>query len=92
MVIAQKQVITNAVIMLTARQIRAARSLLGWTQADLARSSDVSIAALNNFERGVTDARGSTLAAIERALTDAGIVFLDDGELKEGGQGVRLRR
>ena len=36
--------------------------------------------------------RTPTLAAIERTLEAAGIVFLDEGENRDGGGGVRFRR
>ena len=79
--------------MLSAKQIRAARAMLDWTQVDLARAAGVSIAALNNIEREVTDARSSTISAIEAALLAAGIDVLPDRvPSRGGGQGVRLRR
>jgi transcriptional regulator with XRE-family HTH domain len=68
-------------------QCRAARSLLGWSQTRLAREAGLKVLALRRFENGHTDPRASTLAAIERALSLAGI------ELIEGnGIGVRLHR
>ena len=73
--------------MTTPAQIRAARALLDWTQADLAAKADISLTALNVIERDKSDPRTSTMNAIERALTSAGIVFLDDGQ-----PGVRLVR
>lgn len=78
--------------MLSAKQIRAARALLGWTQADLAQAAGLSIAALNNVEREVTDARSSTIKAIERALMGAGVEIIPDRVPSSGGgPGVRLR-
>ncbi|HAT34225.1 MAG TPA: hypothetical protein DCS82_00795 [Rhodospirillaceae bacterium] len=59
--------------MITAGQIRAARSLIGAKQSDLAKASGISLATLNNIERGVGDPRASTLDAIETALQDAGV-------------------
>src|SRR4030088_605346 len=68
-------------------QIRAGRALLGWTQAKLAFVAGLSEISIKNIERGTTDARGSTLAAIERALNNNGI------ELTNGGQpGARFRK
>jgi transcriptional regulator with XRE-family HTH domain len=77
---------------ISGRQIRAARALLGWKQLDLAKGAGVSEITIKNIERGVTDARGSTLAAIQDAFYKAGIVFLDRGDARDGGPGVRLKK
>lgn len=68
---------------ITPRQIRAARAMLEVKQRDLAAAAGISLATLNNIERGVADPRSSTLAAIERALKDAGIEVDDDGIIEE---------
>jgi transcriptional regulator with XRE-family HTH domain len=73
--------------MITARQIRAARALLGWSQQELADKAIISLNALNRLERGEVDPRVSTLMAVHKALTNAGIEFLSVGEK---GEGVRL--
>lgn len=57
-------------------------------QRDLAKASGISLATLNNIERGVADPRSSTLAAIERTLKEAGIEVEEDGLMEE----VRLHR
>jgi transcriptional regulator with XRE-family HTH domain len=69
-------------------QIRAARSLIGIKQSDLAHGAGISLATLNNIERGIGDPRTSTLEAIERALTGAGIEFASDAV----SETVKLRR
>ncbi len=61
-------------------QIRAARALIGAKQSDLARAAGVSLATLNNIERGVGDPRSSTLERIETALVGAGVAFEEDAE------------
>lgn len=76
--------------MITPAQIRAARALIGWKQADLSEASGVSEISIKNIERGATDARSSTLAAIQAAFLRAGVVFLDPGDTRSGGHGVRL--
>jgi predicted transcriptional regulator len=78
--------------MITGGQIRAARGLLGWTQVELAEASGVSEISIKNIERGVTDARSSTLKAIQDAFSKAGVVFLDPGDTRDGGHGVRMKR
>jgi transcriptional regulator with XRE-family HTH domain len=73
--------------MITARQIRAARALLGWSQQQLADKAIISLNALNRLERAEVDPRVSTLMAVHKALTNAGVEFLSaNGK----GEGVRL--
>ncbi|MFI4985831.1 MAG: multiprotein-bridging factor 1 family protein [Alphaproteobacteria bacterium] len=79
--------------MITPAQIRAARALLGWKQADLAAASGVSEITVKNIERGATDARGSTLGKIEAAVEAAGAEFISPGHPSyDGGPGVRLKK
>ena len=73
--------------MITPRQIRAARALLGWSQQALADKAIVSLNALTRLERGVVDSRLSTLSAVEKALSRAGVEFIPAGNK---GEGVRL--
>jgi predicted transcriptional regulator len=77
--------------MITRAQIRAARALIGWTQADLAQASGVSEVAIKNLERGVTDPRVSTISNIRAAFDEAGVIFLDAGDIRNGGVGVRYK-
>ena len=76
----------------TGRQIAAARTLLGWTQARLAQESGVSPASAQRAERapGIPQMQTGSLFALVRALEAAGIQFIDADET--GGEGVRLRR
>jgi len=78
--------------MITAGQIRAARALIGWTQVDLAKASGVSEISIKNIERGATDPRASTLEAFQRAFEKVGVVFLEPGDVRDGGEGVRLKK
>lgn len=73
--------------MITARQIRAARALLGWSQQELADKAIVSLNAVVRIEREKVDPRASTLNAIESTLKKAGIEFLGS---ESKGEGVRL--
>lgn len=59
-------------------QSRAARALLEWRQEDLAQNSGLSVVSINNFERGETILKGSTLRAIETAFDKANIIFPDE--------------
>lgn len=73
-------------------QIRAARALIGWKQSELATASGVSEISIKNIERGATDPRASTLGALQSAFLQAGVVFLDPGDTRDGGPGIRLRK
>ena len=64
--------------MITSSQIRAARAIINAKQSELAKAAGISLATLNNIERGVGDPRTSTLEAIERALQRAGVDIAGD--------------
>ena len=76
--------------MITARQIRAARTLLGWTQQELADNAVVSLNAIARLEAGKVDSRMSTVSSVQAALEQGGIMFL--AQSQDLGEGVRLRR
>jgi transcriptional regulator with XRE-family HTH domain len=63
---------------ISASQIRAARAIIGAKQRELARAAGISLATLNNIERGVGDPRTSTLEAIEQSLARAGVLIAGD--------------
>lgn len=65
---------TNKVI-ITYKQCRAARELLGWKQNDLAAKSSISAATIADFERGVRELRVSTLEKLINTFENAGIKF-----------------
>jgi transcriptional regulator with XRE-family HTH domain len=69
-----------------------ARAALGWTTSELAKAAKVGISTVNRFETDQAVPIPATLTAIQRALEDAGIIFLDDGETNDGGPGVRLKK
>jgi len=70
--------------MIDFRQIRAARALLNWSQADLARASDMATSSIKNIESESSSARKETFALIQDAFDLNGIEFLP-------GTGVRLK-
>jgi predicted transcriptional regulator len=76
--------------MLQTAQIRAARALLGWNQAELAKTAGVSIATIRRIEaqKGPVGGYVSTLVRIQTAFEQAGIRFLDNDV--GGGIGVRF--
>ncbi|WP_375567551.1 multiprotein-bridging factor 1 family protein [Oceaniradius stylonematis] len=73
--------------MITARQSRAARALLGWTQETLADKARVSLTALKRLESGNRlEVYESTRDQVRRALEAAGVVLL----ATDKGEGVLL--
>ena len=68
-----------------------ARAGLGLSITDLAKAASVGISTVARFESEKAVPIPSTVAAMRRALEDMGAVFLADGEMIQGGQGVRLR-
>lgn len=70
-------------------QCRGARAMLGWSRERLAKSSNVSIRTIVDFERGARRPYDRTLVDVRKALEDAGITFIDENG---GGSGVRLKK
>jgi predicted transcriptional regulator len=77
-----------ASVLITGRQLKAARALVGWEQTDLAAKARVAISTVRRMESfdGPVGARTSTLDQVQEALEREGIEFLNSG-----GPGVRLR-
>jgi transcriptional regulator with XRE-family HTH domain len=74
------------------RQIKAARSLLGWSQDDLAEKSGISkptIGRLESQDGGALGGRAETGDALVVALERGGIEFIAENG---GGAGVRLKK
>jgi transcriptional regulator with XRE-family HTH domain len=73
---------------ITGRQLRAARALLGWEQIELAKRSRVAIGTIRRMEsfEGEIGSRTSTLSQVQAAIEKAGIEFLNHDR-----PGVRLR-
>ena len=77
--------------MITADQLRAARGLLGWSQSNLAEASGVAISTIKRMEgnRGPLRSSAENLLKVQKALEDAGVIFIDEDD---EGPGVRLRK
>lgn len=73
---------------MTSGQMRAARALIGMTQAELATAARVSLPTVKRIETGA-DAKVSTVDALRSALEAAGVEFIPENG---GGAGVRLRK
>ena len=76
--------------MISIRQVKAARALLGWSQTDLAEKSGVSAPTIKRLEAmgGPVGGRTGTAEAMRSALEAAGIEFIAENG---GGAGVRLK-
>lgn len=72
-----------------ASKVRAARAVLGWSQAELGMRVGVTQRSINRLEKADVDVRRSTAVAIEAVLRDEGIVF---EQLGEGGFRMTVRR
>jgi transcriptional regulator with XRE-family HTH domain len=59
-------------------QVRAARALLGWSQARLAEAARVGVTTIADYERGARTPIENNLAAIRMALEHAGVRFLEE--------------
>jgi DNA-binding XRE family transcriptional regulator len=89
MELALENVPSDQEVMLTPRQLRAARVLIGWSGAQLAKESGVPLRTIENFETEKTTPLLTTAAKLRRTLEKNGVVFIDPD--KELGPGVRLR-
>jgi transcriptional regulator with XRE-family HTH domain len=72
---------------MTPMQSRAARALLEMTQGQLARAAGVGLSTVVDFERVRRRVSKEAMDALQAALEQAGIEFIDEGN---GGVGVRL--
>lgn len=69
---------------ITTAQIRGARGVLNWSQADLSQRTGISATSIGSIENGATTPRASTLDKIRSAFERDGIEFL-------GLEGMRLQ-
>jgi transcriptional regulator with XRE-family HTH domain len=69
-------------------QLRMARAAVGWGVRELAEKAGVTANTVTRIENG-SDARQSTMDRLQRALEEAGVVFIEENG---GGPGVRLRK
>jgi len=82
-----------SILKISIKQIKAARSLLGWSQDDLAERSGVSKPTIGRLEAIDSDdpigGRPETGEALASALEKAGVEFIPENG---GGAGVRLAK
>lgn len=72
--------------------VRAARKMLGWDQGRLAAEAGLSLMVIKNIERETSDARSSTMDSIFKAFSRYGLLFLQPGDTRNGGRGLRFTR
>ena len=68
---------------INAEQIRAARALLDWSTADLARQADLTVNGINKIERGHVQPHRESLERIQGIFEGAGIEFLPNSGLRK---------
>jgi hypothetical protein len=80
-----------SILKVSIRQLKAARTLVGWSQEELASSAGVSLPTIKRLEaaEGWLGGRQTTVHKIRAALEKAGIEFIDENG---GGPGVRLHK
>ena len=78
--------------MIYVEQVRAARALLGWNQAQLAEEAGIGGTTIKRLESkpGLLGGSADTAWRIQGALEKAGVIFIDDDET--GGPGARLAK
>lgn len=83
---------------ITARQMKAARALLDWSQDRLSQACGLSIATIRKLEAGNISPRQSTMKGIQKAFENSGLEFLEPNGVRqkieeitiyEGEKGIR---
>jgi len=74
---------------LSVAQIRAARGLLGWSQARLAEAAGLSLPTIKRTELETVNVSADARDKLRSALEAAGVEFIAENG---GGAGVRLRK
>ncbi len=80
-----------SILKVSIRQLKAARTLVGWSQEELALAAGISLPTIKRLEsaEGWLGGRETTAQKIQAALEKEGIQFIGENG---GGPGVRLRK
>lgn len=76
--------------MLTSAQIRSARAMLDWDMATLAAKSRLNRGTIHNLEKGLSIARGDTLAALMETFEKEGLEFIGDRGIARKHENYRI--
>ena len=80
--------------MITAKQMKAARALIGWDQKQLAEVAGISLPTVQRMESSEDTVRANvdSLIKVVEAINKGGVDLIAEGELNSSyGRGVRLR-
>jgi transcriptional regulator with XRE-family HTH domain len=75
---------------LTGEQFRAARSMLGWEQSELAERANVSVKTIKRLEATSGPVEAHSEWSVRKALELGGIEFVGDHDWRERNDGVRF--
>ncbi len=75
---------------LTARQIKAARALVDWSQDDLAAASGLSVATVRKLELGHISPRGKTTQMLRQAFENNGLEFIEPGGVRHKPEDITI--
>ena len=76
--------------MITLEQIKGARAMLGLSAGDLAKLSGLGTATIQRMEsRGTGSSSAANVETVQKALENAGVVFISSNG---DGPGVRLKK
>jgi transcriptional regulator with XRE-family HTH domain len=80
-----------SILKVSIRQLKAARTLIGWSQEKLASAAGISLPTIKRLEaaEGLLGGRETTAQKIKNALEKAGVEFINENG---GGAGVRLKK
>ena len=73
--------------MLTRKQVKMARAVLGWSVRDPGERAGVTANTISRYENG-SDALTETLLKLRRVFEGAGLIFIPENG---GGAGVRMK-
>jgi transcriptional regulator with XRE-family HTH domain len=69
----------NPATLITMAQCKGARAMLDMSREQLAKAAGLAERTITDFERGARSPHANNLAAIRRALEEAGIEFVEHG-------------